>query len=1529
MGIRSFELRTVCRQKNSGFSSRAGVVCLSGDLNPNEPQWETYFARVSEAFMSSEKVSNPATGEAAVTPADNKVLDALLERLYAALARGPALNAQPGNSRQRADLSTLERIDGDASVALADLLGEGKSFRALFTQAIPPRLARDEEESPEAKRARVRYDHGQKLLRKLAAIAREADTYQRDTGTAALYIGYPLLHLPEIAARGGFGSKRLLAPLAFIPVKLEVATGSRPGVTIKSAAAGGGDRVIANVALKTWIERQTGKSYPELFQDDEGNDPLREIAELALHVAETVGIKEAPKLEGWPVVGVPETKELGTEPTILPCAVMGLFPISKQGAIRDLEEIKSRGSFPDTVRPFITLDASLTTTSDPAYVSTDAAQVALLPSAEEHLVDWADPCQRRAVIRARATRGLVVHGPPGTGKSQTITNIIGDYLARKKKVLLVCEKRTALDVVKYRLDARGLGKLCAVVHDATSDRTALYSGIREQLDALSDTPLLSDPSRDLDRLNREMDSITAELRDYYARLAEREPDSGKDFHELMGLWLHTAEETAFLPNELDPGLGDVRAESLRENEGTLRSAYRRLIESDLADNGWDGNHRLTLDEFLSRRMDEMRRGMDEALGFAREAREKAVPEIPAFVSEIPIEAQAQWRSSASTELTRIGTEIAARIRMGAAALSPDEVDDAVQSLGSLEPQRDLVSGNPLAADLQQSFNAAPLPADRVAAGIPALANYLAKALGFFGFLQFGVKKAAAAILAPFGLPLDETNARRVKAFLEGVRARTILRAWLTERIPRDFAPERLDAPFVRQFDDFAACVRSLHKADRDPEGKGFGARFREAMGGDPASLAMLMKRSAEGARAMRGVLDSIEKTNIFAPQMIARLKEKLLSGRSIDDDIAKLREDLECMEPLLRFAAEVTAFPAAVGTALKQLARQELAEDLAWRRLLAGTLAGALEKRLRSCPALLHYDSARIEGNFRRVRELTAQKHVLEAQRIQFLWQATQREHLLASTGSRLNSNGADLRRRLMLRGKQASRIREVLHEGRGIVEGDPLFDIHPVWMTSPETATLILPSEKIFDAVIFDEASQCRLEEGLPVLLRGENIVIAGDTKQLPPTRFFESAVVSSDASEGEDEGQEGLFQSQQSDIEDLLSASLNIEIEQAYLDVHYRSSNEDLIRFSNESFYGSRLQAIPAHPNSRAKTPPIVLHRVDGTYENRRNPAEAAFIVGRVRELLAEENPPTIGIVSFNLTQKDLIEEALDQAAEEDLEFRERLSAARVLQRAGGFEGLFVKNLENVQGDERDVILISTTYGPTTDGKFFRRFGPLGQAGGERRLNVIVTRARRRVELATSIPSAVYRAGAESAIPAGRKPNGAWYLMRYLREAEVLEELYKEEAEKMAAQSEQAEIASESETKDESFCVQHVSGAQSLFTETFARLLLQKHQIGSHVYYGNDGFYVDLAFRHPDRADDVTIGVLFDGTRYGRAQDRVEWDGFKRVVLESQRWELHRVWTPHFLRDPEGTVRRLVAAAEQYAARDPWESERATADE
>lgn len=1451
----------------------------------------------------------------------NRVLDALLERLYASLARGPALNANPGNSRQRLDLAQIEKLGASASTVLIDVLGEAKSHKIRPALVAPPKVEKADEAEGD-KRARREYDDAQKLLRKFSSIAKEADTYQRDTGSAAQFIGYPLLSLPEAASRGRIGTSRLLAPLCFLPVSLEVVTGSRASVTIQSSATTGGDRVIANVALKTWIERQAGAKYPALFEDEEGADPFGEVSELLAHVAEALGIKNPPSLEGWPVERVPDAKGLGDLAMFLPSAVLGLFPIAKQGAIRDLEDVKAREVMPETVRPFVTLDASLTTTSDVVYSSKDGAAVDLLPSQEEHLVDWADPCQRRAVIRARTTRGLVVHGPPGTGKSQTITNIIGDYLARKKRVLLVCEKRTALDVVKYRLEARDLGHLCAVVHDATSDRTTLYTGIREQLDALADSPLRPDPQHDLDRANKEIDAINAELQEYYARFQEVDAETGRNFHELMGLWFATAEESAFAPIELDPELKSVSPNTIRESEGILRAAYRRLIESSLADNGWDGNHRLTLETFLGRRMDEMRRTMDECVRLSRESSSKATPSLPPFTPTIPLDEQAKWREEAAAELRQIASQATSVFRETACKLNADIIADSIRSLDSLEAQRNLLANTPLAPDLWQLYSAAPWPVPQVASGVATLTNYLEKVQGIFGFFQFAAKKEAGGVLSSFALALNRPNAEKAKQFLEGVHARNILRAWLVERMPEGFAPDRLDAGLSRQITDFRRCIALLADADQRPGYAPFAEHFRKELPEGSAALADLLTRSTQAAQAIQDTIAAIQSSNIFSDTAVTALREKLLFGRAIDGDMEKLREDLERLEPLLRFQAEVAPFPPAVGHALKQLASNDQPEELAWRRLLAGAFAGQLERIVQQNPILQRCDAARIDGNFKRLRELTGQKAAYEARMIQFIWQKHQRERLLASTGSRLSSNGADLRRRLMLRGKQASRIRQVIHDGLTMAGGDPLFDIHPVWMTSPETASTIFPPDRIFDVVIFDEASQCRLEEGLPVLLRGENVVIAGDTKQLPPTRFFESAIVSSDSTEDDDLGSEGLFQSQQSDIEDLLSASLNIEVEQAYLDVHYRSQNEDLIRFSNEAFYGSRLQAIPAHPNAGfSKSSPVVLNQVHGTCENRQNQIEAHFVVERVREILASPDAPSIGIVSFNLTQKDLIEEALDAAAEEDPSFRAKLSEARVRESRGAFEGLFVKNLENVQGDERDVIILSTTYGPNAEGKFYRRFGPLGTAGGERRLNVIITRARLRVEVVTSIPSSVYRADANISPPAGKRPNGAWFLMRYLRQAELLEELYAKVGEQPPGELlESAGLAPND-------CIVNESGVPSMFVETFARLLMEKHGVASVLYHGNDGFYVDLAFRHPERPDNVTIGVLFDGTRYPRAQDRVEWDGFKTVVLESQKWELHRIWTPQFLRDPAAAVRQLLAASARFVARE--ETERKLAQE
>ncbi len=491
------------------------------------------------------------------------------------------------------------------------------------------------------------------------------------------------------------------------------------------------------------------------------------------------------------------------------------------------------------------------------------------------------------------------------------------------------------------------------------------------------------------------------------------------------------------------------------------------------------------------------------------------------------------------------------------------------------------------------------------------------------------------------------------------------------------------------------------------------------------------------------------------------------------------------------------------------------------------------------------------------------------------------------------------------MRGEAALRLRQVLELGEQIAGGDPLFDLRPVWMASPETVAQIFPRRELFDVVVFDEASQCRLEESLPVLRRAKRVVIAGDPKQLPPTRFFESAVIVSELDEIETD--QDLFEKQQGEMEDLLSAALNIEIDEAYLDVHYRSRNSDLIAFSNDKFYNSRLQAIPGHPSNRTQYAPLTLYRAGGVYDKRANKIEAEKVCSIVRDLLRRAEPPSIGIASFNITQRDLINERLEEMASSDSQFTQALSAARERRGNASFEGLFVKNLENVQGDERDHIIISTTYGPDPQGRFYRRFGPVGGANGGRRLNVLVTRAREEVHLVTSIPESVYRN--LPPVPPGVAPAGAWLLFAYLNFAEYLARVYEESNRKHQ----------NAEKRKEVLIQVRQTRFPSLFAQQLAIRLKQPHGIGSDVHWGNDGFAVDLALHHPTHAEDVTIGIQCDMNRFEQASDPVEWEVFRNWVHENQGWKINRVWSPQFFRDRKPIMQEILGDINQALSSEP----------
>jgi hypothetical protein len=292
-----------------------------------------------------------------------------------------------------------------------------------------------------------------------------------------------------------------------------------------------------------------------------------------------------------------------------------------------------------------------------------------------------------------------------------------------------------------------------------------------------------------------------------------------------------------------------------------------------------------------------------------------------------------------------------------------------------------------------------------------------------------------------------------------------------------------------------------------------------------------------------------------------------------------------------------------------------------------------------------------------------------------------------------------------------------------------------PVLFTTPDVCCNLFQGKNFyFDNVVFDEASQLKLEDNLPALLKGKNIIIAGDEHQMPPSNYFSK--VFDGSFEDEDDLEEETIITQKNallNIESLLDFALEYKFDKNHLDFHYRSRHPYLIDFSNHAFYDARLKPLPALNNQK----PIEFFEVNGIFHEHINEEEA----DKILEILEEIQPnaagkyPSVGIATFNITQRNYIKRkiAYKQSLDENSDFREKITQLEAA-------GLFIKNLENIQGDERDIIIISTTYGRKKDGKFIQSFGPINHSKGYKLLNVIVTRAKEKIYICNSIPTESY---------------------------------------------------------------------------------------------------------------------------------------------------------------------------------------------
>lgn len=578
----------------------------------------------------------------------------------------------------------------------------------------------------------------------------------------------------------------------------------------------------------------------------------------------------------------------------------------------------------------------------------------------------------------------------------------------------------------------------------------------------------------------------------------------------------------------------------------------------------------------------------------------------------------------------------------------------------------------------------------------------------------------------------------------------------------------------------------------------------------------------------------------------------------------------------------------------QEMYRHWLAEIERGSRLLRGDFVAEYERRREDLAALMGEKHRRVIDKIRHTIDGAVRPGSLRGRRGR------------PRRGAPAGGDGAqwmELRREL-------SRKRRVMPVRRLFERYDRLLlQIAPCWLVSPESVSRIFPLKRgMFDLAIVDEASQLAAERAMPFLYRARRAVVAGDEKQLPPFDLFR--VRGGDGDDDDEDGYADDGDGPRPPPEKSLLELAAARYGHTMLAWHYRSMYQDLINFSNHAFYGGMLNVAPNAASDPA-SPPIRWVRCNGVWEKKRNHAEAEAVIdaiaaewGRSRESGAPYR--SVGVITFNEAQQELVMDRRDRRLEDDAAFAELHAAAH--ESAGRDDGLFVKNIENVQGDERDVIVFSIGYARDADGKFANRFGALSVRGGENRLNVAVTRAREEMVVVSSIDP--------SDIRPTPKNDGPLRLRQFLEYARATGSSDRE-AQAAAISAINPSMPARGGGRGGGRGAAALEFDSQFEVEVHTALERRGHRV--HTQVGFSGYRIDLAVVHPADENRYVLGIECDGASFHSARSVRERDVMRQRFLEGKGWEIERVWSSRWWRDREAVLDRLDRRISELAAGAP----------
>ena len=425
-----------------------------------------------------------------------------------------------------------------------------------------------------------------------------------------------------------------------------------------------------------------------------------------------------------------------------------------------------------------------------------------------------------------------------------------------------------------------------------------------------------------------------------------------------------------------------------------------------------------------------------------------------------------------------------------------------------------------------------------------------------------------------------------------------------------------------------------------------------------------------------------------------------------------------------------------------------------------------------------------------------------------------------------------------------------------------------------------------LFDLVIFDEASQVFIESTIPSIYRGKNIVVAGDAKQLRPSTTFMKRYLGADPETLDDYSVQAALE-----VESLLDLAVS-RYSSSNLTYHYRSRNQELIDFSNHAFYNKTLQIAP-NISKNSKSRPIERYKVNGKWIDRKNTMEAKKIVEILKHIFAtRKNNESIGIITFNADQQSHIADVIDKECTKDHEFRSNILKEKVRTDNGEDTSLFIKNLENVQGDERDIIIFSIGYAENEMGRIYTNFGSLSSEGGENRLNVAITRAKSKIIVVTSVEPEDLKVDTT-------KNLGPKLLRKYLTYVRAVARGDDEEVRAILKDIDSSEQSS-------------ASYANLVSVENQMKDRLEKLGYRVDVNLGNSNSKISLAVYDPE-TDKYLVGVELDRDAFASSDSCIERDVCKPQFLEARGWTLLRVWSRDWWASPTKVIKMITTEAER----------------